>query len=63
MGKTKQVDQTDPEALKAAGNKAFTSQNYEEAADMFSKAIALKGDNHIYYANSKFLSHNSNVSF
>ena len=53
MGKTKQVDQTDPEALKAAGNKAFQQENYEEAAEMFSKAIELNGSNHIYFANSK----------
>jgi hypothetical protein len=36
MGKKDlKVDQTDPEALKNAGNKAFASKNYEEAVDFY----------------------------
>jgi Flp pilus assembly protein TadD len=48
------LDETDPEALKAAGNKAFAARNFEEAVQFYSKAIELNPNNHIYYSNRKF---------
>lgn len=53
MGKQNKVDTTDAEAMKVAGNKAFSAKNYEEAIDWYSKAIELNGKNHIFYANRK----------
>jgi Flp pilus assembly protein TadD len=54
MPKNKQeMDETDPEALKQAGNKAFQAGNFEEAVESYSKAIEINPKNNIYYANSK----------
>lgn len=54
MGKNKTTfDESDPEQLKEAGNKAYRAKNYEEAIAFYSKAIDLKPTNHIYYSNSK----------
>lgn len=39
------------EELKALGNKAIASKNYDEAVDYFSKAIDLTPYNHILYSN------------
>lgn len=54
MGKNKTtLDLSDPEVLKQAGNKAFTAKKYDEAIDLFTKAIEINPKNHIYYANRK----------
>jgi tetratricopeptide (TPR) repeat protein len=61
MPKNKQVlDESDPEALKQVGNKAFQAGKFEEAVESYSKAIELNPNNHIYFANSK--SPNINIS-
>lgn len=54
MGKNKTIlDETDPEALKQAGNKAFQAKKFEEAIVFYTKAIEIDPKNHIFYANSK----------
>ena len=46
-------DNTNPETLKEAGNKAFLAKNYEEAVKQYTMAIeiTLETPNHIYFAN------------
>ncbi|KAL1919145.1 uncharacterized protein VTP21DRAFT_2527 [Calcarisporiella thermophila] len=39
------------EELKAAGNKKVTERNYPEAIKLYSEAIAIDGNNAVYYAN------------
>ena len=53
MGKKKGVNKNNPDALKAAGNKAFDQKNYTEAVKQYTLAIEITLDNpnHIYYAN------------
>ena len=53
MGKKKAVNNSNPDALKAAGNKAFDQKKYEEAVKQYTLAIEITLDNpnHIYYAN------------
>jgi hypothetical protein len=53
MGKQTKVDTSDAEAMKLAGNKAFSAKNFEEAIEWYTKAIALNGKNHIFFANRK----------
>lgn len=54
MGKNNtNIDETDPEALKLAGNKEFAAKNFEQAVKYYEKAIELNPKNHIYFANSK----------
>jgi tetratricopeptide (TPR) repeat protein len=52
------IEETGPEKqpltasdLKELGNKAFATQQYEEAIDFYSKAITLDAKNHILYSN------------
>jgi stress-induced-phosphoprotein 1 len=54
MGKKGTVNKNNPSSLKEAGNKAFSLQQFDEAIDLYSKAIELDPNNHIFYANSKF---------
>jgi len=51
MGKNKTANKNDPESLKEAGNKAFARREFTEAINFYTKAIALKADNHVYFAN------------
>jgi len=53
MAKKKKVNETNPDALKEAGNKAFMTGNFEEAVRQFTMAIeiTLEKPNHIYFAN------------
>ena len=46
-------DNTNPETIKEAGNKAFLAKNYEEAVKQYTMAIeiTLETPNHIYFAN------------
>jgi stress-induced-phosphoprotein 1 len=53
MGKNKPVDESNPETLKQAGNKAYLAREFEKAVMYFTKAIEINPKNHIYYANSK----------
>ena len=41
----------DANALKDAGNKAFSAKNYDKAIELFTKAIDLDSKNHILYSN------------
>ncbi len=49
----KEVNKNDPEAIKAAGNKAFMAKNFSEAIQYYTVAIeiTLEKPNHVYYAN------------
>lgn len=38
-------------ALKDEGNKAFAAKKYDEAIDLFTKAIAIDPKNHVLYSN------------
>jgi small glutamine-rich tetratricopeptide repeat-containing protein alpha len=53
MGKKKTINKNNPDALKEAGNKAFSNRNFEEAAKQYTMAIEITLDapNHIYFAN------------
>ncbi|KAH7103020.1 putative stress-induced protein STI1 [Auriculariales sp. MPI-PUGE-AT-0066] len=42
---------SDASALKDLGNKAFAAKQYDEAIDLFTKAIALDSSNHVLYSN------------
>ncbi|KDN51281.1 hypothetical protein RSAG8_00910, partial [Rhizoctonia solani AG-8 WAC10335] len=42
---------SDANALKDQGNKAFAAKRYDEAIDLFTKAIALDPSNHVLYSN------------
>ena len=42
MGKKKPASKNNPEALKEAGNKAFTNLNYPEAVKQYTMAIDLR---------------------
>ncbi|CAE6396415.1 unnamed protein product [Rhizoctonia solani] len=42
---------SDSNALKDQGNKAFAAKRYDEAIDLFTKAIALDPSNHVLYSN------------
>ncbi|KAJ1308927.1 hypothetical protein OPQ81_004612 [Rhizoctonia solani] len=42
---------SDAVALKDQGNKAFAEKKYDEAIDLFTKAIALDPSNHVLYSN------------
>ena len=50
MGKKKQINKNNPEALKEAGNKAFMMNNFAEAIKNYTLAIEIE-QNHIYYSN------------
>ena len=53
MGKKKPASKNNPEALKEAGNKAFTNLNYPEAVKQYTLAIeiTLEKPNHVYFSN------------
>ncbi|KAF8319257.1 uncharacterized protein EI90DRAFT_2683481 [Cantharellus anzutake] len=42
---------SDVNTLKDQGNKAFAAKKYDEAIDLFTKAIALDPKNHVLYSN------------
>ncbi|CAE6446044.1 unnamed protein product [Rhizoctonia solani] len=42
---------TDANTLKDQGNKAFAAKRYDEAIDLFTKAIALDPSNHVLFSN------------
>ncbi|KAG9127154.1 Hsp90 cochaperone, partial [Ceratobasidium sp. 392] len=42
---------SDAATLKDQGNKAFAAKRYDEAIDLFTKAIALDPSNHVLYSN------------
>ncbi|KAF7433115.1 Hsp90 cochaperone [Pleurotus ostreatus] len=42
---------TDVNALKDAGNKAFSARDWDKAIDLFTQAIALDPKNHVLYSN------------
>ena len=54
MGKKGTVNKNNPTALKEAGNKAFALNQFDEAIELYSKAIEIDPQNHIFYANSKY---------
>ena len=39
------------EELKAKGNAAFSSKNYDEAIDFFTQGIAIDPNNHVLFSN------------
>lgn len=41
----------DAETLKSKGNESFSSGNYTEAVNYFSKAIQIDNQNHVLYSN------------
>ncbi len=43
--------QSDAAQLKDAGNKAFAAKKYQEAVELYSKAIDLDGGNHVLWGN------------
>ena len=51
MGKKGGVNKNNPDALKEAGNKAFSLKQFDEAIELYTKAINLDQNNHVYYAN------------
>ncbi|CAB9523928.1 Stress-induced-phosphoprotein 1 [Seminavis robusta] len=40
-----------PEELKELGNKAFANQKYDEAIKLYTDAIKLDGNNHVFFSN------------
>ena len=51
--KKKTQNKETPEGCKEAGNKAFIARQFDEAIDLYTKAIELSGDSpsHIYFGN------------
>ena len=42
--------------IQDAGNRAFSDKDYEKAIDLYTQAISKNSQNHVFFANSKFLS-------
>ena len=51
MGKKGTINKNDPNALKEAGNKAFSLSQFDEALELYTKAIEIDPNNHIFFAN------------
>lgn len=55
MGKNKKKgdkkDSNDPIKLKELGNKAYINKNYEEAVELYSKAIEIDPKDPVFYSN------------